>query len=122
MLTAAAALIRRRLSRAFHPRLKLFPIPQSKIGDRPEHRDRIFKSCDVVGRKVGRAEQLRQHVAQPRRQLKRIWLLREEGGFLKLLGTLLAAFLALEDLAHPFARDSKRGADSAEAFTRTVAL
>ena len=34
VLTAAAALKRRRFSRAFHPRLKLFPILQSKIGDR----------------------------------------------------------------------------------------
>jgi hypothetical protein len=33
------------------------------------------------------------------------------------LGTLLAAFLALDDLAHAFARDSQRGADSAKAFT-----
>jgi hypothetical protein len=39
MLTAAAALKRRRLSCTLHPRLKLFPIPQSKILDRPEHRN-----------------------------------------------------------------------------------
>jgi hypothetical protein len=45
-----------------------------------------------------RFEQLGQHVAQPR-QLMRIWLLGEAGGFLKLLGALLAAFLALDDLA-----------------------
>jgi hypothetical protein len=58
-----------------------------------------------------------QHVAQSRRKLKRIWLLGEAGGFLKLSGALVAAFLALDDLAHPFARDSQRGADGAEAFT-----
>ena len=34
MPTAADALKCRRLSRTFHPCLKLFPIPQSKIGDR----------------------------------------------------------------------------------------
>jgi len=34
MPTAAAALIRRRLSCTLHPRLKLFPIPRSKIWDR----------------------------------------------------------------------------------------
>src|SRR6266478_1757278 len=90
MLTAAHALIRRRLSCTFHPRLKLFPIPQSKIWDRQEHRNRIFKSCDVVGRKVRRSEQLGQHVAQPWWKLKRIWLLGEAGGFLELLGALIA--------------------------------
>jgi len=76
----------------------------------------------VVWRKVRRSEQLGQHAAQPRRKLKRIWLLGEAGGFLKLPGALVAAFLALEDLAHPFTRDSQRGADGAKAFTRTATL
>lgn len=117
MLTAADALKRRRISRTFHPRLKFFPIPQSKIWNRQEHRNRIFKSCDVVGRKVRRSEQLGQHVAQSRRQLKRVWLLGEAGGFLEFLGTLVATLLALDDLAHPFTRDLQRDADSANAFT-----
>jgi hypothetical protein len=43
-------------------------------------------------------------------RLNRVRLLGKTGGFLKLLGALVAPFPTLDDLANPFARDSKRRA------------
>ena len=74
------------------------------------------------GVKLGVPSSLDKHVAQQRRQLKRIRLLGEAGGFLELSGARVATLLALDDLAHSLARYPQRGADGAKASTRAATL